>query len=108
MNQQSSRAQSPKPQQQPPPKTMWHTRPHLAGALVGAAGAIPLTLIVNRYRAPIGKFISHTGNYMKRAGYNMFQALKATPFKDPLRTEDQSPEAQSPNHVNTGNEKNFC
>jgi len=105
MSENPSRAQSPTSlmRHSPRPQTqqyrnIWHTRPHFTGALVGAAGAIPLTLLAHRYRAPLGKFISNTGNYMRRAGYNMFQALWNTPYR----------ETPPVNHVNTENEKNYC
>ncbi len=99
---QNSRVHSPL---QPPHKQVnfWHRHPYVAGGLIGAGGAIPLTLLANYYRAPIGKFAYNLGNYMKRAGYNVFNAIRNTPFKQPVNENDD----YKKNHVNTANEKQY-
>ena len=88
---QTSRMQSPIPQR---PQVNFVHHPYLAGGLIGAGAAIPLTLLA---RAPIAKF----GNYMKRAGYNIYNAWRNTPYVESNVT------AYKRNHVNTANEKQY-
>ena len=106
---QNSRVQSPLPT----PHTQvnfWHRHPYFTGGLAGAGTAIPLTLLAHYYRAPIGKFIYNVGNYMKRAGYNAFDAVRNTPFKqsanEPVSSAANDADYKR-NHVNTANEKQY-
>ena len=103
---QNSRIQSPLPT---PHRQVnfWNRHPHFMGGVVGAGAAVPLTLLAHHFRAPLGKFAYNVGSYMKRAGYNVFDAIRNTPFKQPMIENEARSADYKKNHVNTANEKQY-
>lgn len=101
---QNSRAQSPILT----PQRHVNRHPYITGGLIGAAATVPLTLLAHHYRAPIGKFTYNFGNYLKRAGYNMYDAVRKTPWNINAPQILNSNESDyKKNHVNTVNEKQY-
>ena len=99
---QQSRAMSPLPQQpQPKPSTMnrianfYRRHPTLIGGVLGSIGTYGIT----KFQKPLGKFMAHTGDYMKRVGTNVIKAIATTPYRNP-KYDDYDKE-----HKNTVNDK---
>ena len=92
-----SRAQSPKPQPSliNQAGAFYKRHPTLIGTALGSAGTFGLM----KYQKPIGKFLEHFGDYMKRAGTNAYKAIVNTPYRNPNSTNYDK------EHKNTVNDK---
>ena len=99
----ASRAQSPLPQPQPRPN-LWNRYPRATSAAISALVTAPASILAYQFRKPLGKFMAHVGRYGGRVVYNVFKAIKDTPFSE--SSSPNGPErSYETQHLNTVNEK---